>query len=98
MLNSIGKLAVRLAELGEAEGRMAREHLDRLLQRIILLLGAALVALAGLAFLIVGVYGLLAEAVGVYPAAMMIGVGLILLGGVLYAVSSVFTGSLPNKK
>lgn len=98
MLSGIGKLAVRLAELGEAEGRLAREHLDRLLQRVLLLLGAALVALAGLTFLVVGIHGLLAEAVGVYPAAMLIGVGLILLAGVLYAVSSVFTGSLPHRK
>lgn len=95
-MNGIRQLAVRLAELAEAEGRVFKEHIDRLLQRVVLLLAAAVVAMGGLVVLVVGVYMLLAKHMGAGPAAMIVGLAMILLGGVLFALSTVFAGNLPS--
>lgn len=96
MFENISRLTVRLAELAEAEGRAFKEHFDRLLQRVVLLLGAALIALAGLVVLVIGVYLKLAEELGRDWAAILIGLALLLLGGVVFALASAFAGNLPG--
>ncbi|MEM8739175.1 MAG: phage holin family protein [Planctomycetota bacterium] len=98
MLEQISRLAVGLADLAEAEGRVLREHLDRLLQRVVLVLVAAFVAFAGLTVLLIGVYVRLAEEMGRAWAAILLGLAMILLGGVLFSIAAAFRGSLPTKK
>ncbi len=96
MGGKISQLMVRLAELAEAEGRVFKEHFDRLFQRVLMLLGAFLVALAGLVVLAIGVYRQLAEITTPAAAAMLLGLGLLLLGGVLFALASALAGNLPG--
>lgn len=87
MIGRISELAIGLAELCEAEGRVVRHQIDRLVRRIVLVLAAALVALAGLTILTIGVYGILAKAVGTHQASVLIGIGLLLLAGVMFSIS-----------
>lgn len=98
MLEQISRLTVRLAELAEAEGRVFREHLDRLFQRLLMLLTAAVLALGGLVVLAVGVYLRLAESLGRAWAAVLLGLALVLLGGVIFSLASAFGGSLPDRR
>lgn len=87
MIGRISELAIRLAELCEAEGRVVRHQIDRLTRRLLLVFGAAIIALAGMTILTIGVYGILAEAVGTNQAAVLIGIGLLLLAGVIFSIS-----------
>lgn len=95
MFEKISQLTVRLAELAEAEGRVFKEHFDRLLQRVLLLLGAALLALGGVVILAIGVFVRLAEEMGTAWAAILLGLALVLLGGVIFAIASALGGNLP---
>ena len=83
-------------ELAEAEGRVFKEHLDRFLTRALLLLGAAIIALAGLVVLTIGVYLKLAEELGKDWAAIFVGLALLLLGGVVFAIATALRGNLPG--
>ena len=98
MGGGISQLAVRLAELAEAESRVFKEHLERFIQRVLLLLGAAIVGLGGLVLLVLGVYLLLAEHMSPGLATVLIALAVILLAGVLFAMSTVFAGDLPGAK
>lgn len=94
MFERFSQLTVRFAELAEAEGRVFKEHFDRLFQRVILLLIAAVIALGGLIVLAIGVYVKLAAELGRDWAAILIGLALILLGGVIFAIASALAGNL----
>ena len=96
MFERFSRLAVHLAELAEAEGRVFKEHLDRFLTRALLLLGAAIIALAGLVVLTIGVYLKLAEELGKDWAAIFVGLALLLLGGVVFAIATALRGNLPG--
>lgn len=83
MLGSLSEFAVRLAELSEAEGRLLRQHVTVLAQRLFLWGVAALLLTVGLLTLATGITWALALAIG-WPAALMIGaVGLLLCCGLL---------------
>lgn len=96
MFDKVSQFTVRMAELAEAEGRVFKEHFDRMLQRILLLLGAALIALGGLVVLSIGVYVKLASELGRDWAAILMGLALLLLGGVIFAIASALSGNLPG--
>jgi len=88
MLSSLRRLAVELAELCEAEGALARYHLDRLGQRLLLLVMAAAAVSAGVALISIGAYLALAEAIGPSKAMILVGLAVGLLGIAVFAVSS----------
>jgi len=88
MLSSLRRLAVELAELCEAEGALARYHLDRISQRLLLLILSAAACAAAVTLISIGTYLALAEAIGASQALILIGLALGLLGVAVFVFSS----------
>ena len=82
----IAKLGVAVAELFEAEGRSLRRNLMRLVIGIGFGIVLLLLALAGLGFLLYGIYLLLAESMSHADAAMLTG-----LSAFVFSAAGVFS-------
>ena len=76
---SIGRFVVRVAELAEAEGRLAKQQVLRLLKTSLFCLVAAVLALAGIGVVAVGGIIRLADVIGLGNAFLSIGGTLLLL-------------------
>ena len=78
----LARLGVAAAELFEAEGRSLRRNLIRLAAAIGFGLVLVLLTLAGRAFLIYGVFLLLAQALSPADAAVIMGFAALLFAGI----------------
>jgi hypothetical protein len=86
VVETVTELAVRIADLVEAEGRQARHIVVRVGIALAGVLVAGVLALAALVLLLAGIYGWLAEPLG-EPGALFV-TGLITLaaaGGLVWA-------------
>ncbi len=76
---SVGRFVVRVAELVEAEGKLAKQQVLRLLKTSLYCVMAAVLALAGVGVVAVGAIIRLAEVIGLGNAFLAIGGALLLL-------------------
>ncbi|MEX0745801.1 MAG: hypothetical protein WD118_09375 [Phycisphaeraceae bacterium] len=86
-MKAVSEFIVRVFDLLEAEGRAARRAIFRLAGALLLLLGVAALLLTGLAFFLVAIYLVLADAVGAAGAFAILGGALLLasLAGAMLA-------------
>ncbi|MBX3357793.1 MAG: hypothetical protein KF745_05125 [Phycisphaeraceae bacterium] len=86
MLKTLSQFVVRVAELAEAEGRTLRRAVTELCVLSVLLLGIAVLVLAGVGLMLAGAYMGLQAAVGAPWASVIVGAACVALsGGVLWA-------------
>jgi len=82
-----------VADLVEAEGRLLRQVVARLGIGLVGILGAGVLTLAGLALLLVALYGVLESVVSPPGAAAITGVAcLVVAAGVLWLVRNLIRG------
>ncbi len=83
----IGNLFTDLQDLFQGEIRLARAELDQKINRVVMaaiwLVGGALVAFAGLVVILQGVAAALALVIPIWAAAMIVGVLIVVVGGLL---------------
>lgn len=65
-----------------------RDGAHKVLWQVLLGLSGYLIAVAGVGFLIIAAYLALSASLGVGPAALLIGIGLVLVGGAILALAN----------
>ena len=88
MLKIFGQFAVKLAELAEAEGRLARRHASKLALVMATMLLAAGLLLAAILLLASSLYYALEPRVGQPGALLIIGVIVLALAGISAAAAA----------
>ena len=88
-MEALANMLIATFDLVEAEGRALHRRLVRLGAATAMLLVGFLVALAGIGFILFGLYGLLAQSMAPPQAAMVFGiVALVLAGAVIWTARS----------
>lgn len=87
MIRAISSLVAGGVELLEAEGRLARVHFVRLAALAAILIGCALTVTFGMVGVGAGVVVMLSERIGLGPALLWTGLGVIVLCGVVGGVA-----------
>jgi hypothetical protein len=86
-VKSLARLTVAAANLAEAEGRALRENVVTVAVSVGLVLGATVLGLAGLGYLLWALYRVLLEPVGEPLAALITGVVAVVIAGALLWVA-----------
>ena len=73
MFEQLSQMLVRLVELFEAEGRLLRVHVVRTSMLVFFALGAVLIGVAGVVFLLAGLYSAMVERLGATWTAVIVG-------------------------